>query len=147
MAERTRSTTQRPTTAKSDSATPGVETSAAQQRSDEAPREGAVGGGWRTTRLSLPFMSAEFRTPDVHVPGRHEMAAAARVVGSVMPSPTTALYYGGLAVTAALGAIEWPVAAAIGVGTALASKGKAAVEPRGAQRPAGRDETSVPGRA
>jgi hypothetical protein len=46
----------------------------------------------------------------------------------MMPSRSSMLFFGGLAVTAAVGAIEWPVAAAIGVGSALASRG--AVDPR-----------------
>ena len=45
----------------------------------------------------------------------------------MLPSGKSMLFFGGLAVTAAVGAIEWPVAAAIGVGSALASRG--AVDP------------------
>jgi hypothetical protein len=84
--------------------------------------------GGRTATLTLPFVTAEFRAPDLHVPSREELGAAARDVQSMLPSRSSMLFYGGLAVTVAIGAIEWPVAAAIGVGSALASRG--AADPR-----------------
>jgi hypothetical protein len=87
--------------------------------------------------VNLPFLTAQFRAPDVHLPSRDELAGVARGARSFLPSKGPALFYGGLAVTAAIGAIEWPVAAAIGVGTALARRGAANPEPRGAgPRPA-----------
>ncbi|MHA6796664.1 hypothetical protein ACVGVM_24595 [Pseudonocardia bannensis] len=72
-------------------------------------------------------MTAQFRAPDMHVPSAGELGGAAR---SLLPSPVATLYYSGLVVTAALGVIEWPVAAAIGVGTALASRGELDPLPR-----------------
>jgi len=50
----------------------------------------------------------------------------------MLPSRSSMLFFGALAVTAAVGAIEWPVAAAIGVGSALASRG--AADPRAGGR-------------
>jgi hypothetical protein len=86
----------------------------------------AGGGGGRArshgTRVDLPFVSAEFHRPDVHLPSTQDVTAAAQVVRSQMPSPTHALFYGGLAAGAILSVIEWPVALAIGVGTALVSR-------------------------
>ena len=95
-----------------------------------SPAEGSAEGS-RSATLNLPFMTAQFRAPELHMPGRDDLSGAARGVRSLLPSKTAALFYGGLAATAVLGAIEWPVAAAIGVGTALASKGAANPEPRG----------------
>lgn len=85
----------------------------------------------RTATLDLPFVTAQFRAPDLHVPSRQELGSAARGARSMLPSRSSMLFYGGLAVTAVVGAIEWPVAAAIGVGTALASRGAADPRPGG----------------
>jgi hypothetical protein len=79
----------------------------------------------RTATITLPFVTAQFRAPDLHVPSRDELGNAARGAWSMLPSRKSMLFYGGLAVTAAVGVIEWPVAAAIGVGSALASRGAA----------------------
>jgi hypothetical protein len=95
----------------------------------ERAREAQPAGGRRAATLNLPFVTAEFRAPDHLVPTRDDVAGAARGVRSWLPSGKSTLFYGGLAVTAALGAIEWPVAAAIGVGAALASRGAADVRP------------------
>ena len=84
--------------------------------------------GARTATLNLPFVTAQFRAPDLHVPSRKELGDAARGARSMLPSRSSMLFYGGLAATAVVGAIEWPVAAAIGVGSALASRG--ATDPR-----------------
>ncbi|GEL19221.1 hypothetical protein [Pseudonocardia asaccharolytica] len=106
------------------SATRGAET-----RTSGADQKEETGSG-RTATLNLPFVTAVFHPPDVHVPTREELNDAARRVGGLLPSGKSALYYGGLAATALAGVIEWPVAAAIGVGTALASRGEARPEPR-----------------
>jgi hypothetical protein len=104
-------TTQTPGTdgAGKDSATP---TEAAQQRSA------------RTATVNLPFVTATFRRPDIHlpqirVPNRQQALFAAQTVQSYLPSPRQAAYYGGLAALAAFEVLEWPVALAIGAGTAL----------------------------
>lgn len=86
----------------------------------------------RTATLRLPFVTAEFRAPDVRLPrlprpslpaprmpDRDEIAAVARTAGTYLPSPRKTAYVGGLAVLAAFEIIEWPVALAIGVGTAV----------------------------
>jgi hypothetical protein len=88
-------------------------------------------GGARTATLTLPFVTAQFRAPDLHVPSRKELGDAARGAWSMLPSRSSMLFYGGLAATAVVGAIEWPVAAAIGVGSALASRSAAASGPSG----------------
>ena len=93
-------------------------------RNTETTGAEATGGG-RTATLNLPFVTAQFRAPDLHVPSRQEVGDAARGAWSMLPSGSSMLFYGGLAATAVVGAIEWPVAAAIGVGSALASRGAA----------------------
>ena len=78
--------------------------------------------------MDLPFVTAQFRAPQIHLPrvslpsppiGRHEVTVAAQVARSYLPPPRQALYYGGLTLMAAFGILDWPVAAAIGVGTAV----------------------------
>jgi hypothetical protein len=109
----------------------------------EQPKEGN-GEGERSATLNLPFVTAQFRAPHLHLPGRADLDAAARGARSVLPSPKSLLFFGGLAATAVAGVIEWPVAAAIGVGTALASRGEANPEPRGGMPNVAQAETSGP---
>jgi hypothetical protein len=85
--------------------------------------------GTRTATVNLPFVTAQFRAPalpmpHVHVPDRREIDVAVRTVRSYLPSPRETVYYGGLALLAAFELIEWPVAAAIAVGTAVTGSGE-----------------------
>lgn len=75
--------------------------------------------------VELPFVTAQFHAPDVHVPGREDLSSAANAVRSQLPSRDHALFYGALGLSAAFAMIDWPVALAIGVGTALVSRGSA----------------------
>lgn len=84
--------------------------------------------GARSYRVNLPFVSAEFHAPRVSVP--HVPMPNRRTIGDTvgaardrLPSPGRIAFYGGLAAMAVLQLIEWPVAVALGVGTALASRG------------------------
>ncbi|MDQ3761716.1 MAG: hypothetical protein M3460_08445 [Actinomycetota bacterium] len=95
--------------------------------SQQNPRTlGEPGGGGskqaRTATVTLPFVTAQFRMPEVR------MDSAVRAVRSSLPTPERAAYYGGLAALAAFSVIDWPVAAAIGVGTEIARR--AATEQR-----------------
>ncbi|WP_214102596.1 hypothetical protein [Acrocarpospora catenulata] len=82
--------------------------------------------------LNLPMVSLQVHRP--HMPHMDtSWAERAMETGrKAMPPPERLIYYGGLGALAVIGAIEWPVAAAIGVGTMLASRARAA-----ARRPAG----------
>lgn len=81
----------------------------------------------RTTTVNLPFVTATFRMPEmpevkmpeVRMPTRGDMDAAVQTVQPYLPSAQQAAYYGGLAAIAAIELIEWPVALAIGAGTAV----------------------------
>ena len=106
------------------------EQSTAEDVRPSQPAEGRAEGS-RSATLNLPFVTAQFRAPDLHVPSRQDLGNVAQGARSMLPSGKSLLFYGGLAATAALGAIEWPVAAAIGVGTALASRGEANPQPGG----------------
>lgn len=72
--------------------------------------------------VNLPGVTAEFHRPDHYVPTRDDLAGAAETVRGYLPSRGMMAFYGGLGVLAAFSAIEWPVAAAIGVGTAYAQR-------------------------
>lgn len=87
------------------------------------------------TTVRLPFVTAEFHRPDVQLPGRAEVEGAIGTVRKSLPPPEQMIYYGGLAALAVFSVIEWPVAAAIGVGTAIAQRATAHSS-GGRQRPA-----------
>jgi hypothetical protein len=95
---------------------------------DEAGTAQKDTGHPRTATVNLPFVTAQFHAPDLHLPKprQPEMGAALQRARNFLPSPQQALYYGGLGLMAALELVEWPVAAAIGVGTALARRGTGA---------------------
>ncbi|HEY8374225.1 MAG TPA: hypothetical protein VIL00_15925 [Pseudonocardiaceae bacterium] len=121
--KQTRTTTQEPATT--------ARRRTAQGHQEQAEREQKP----RTATLQLPFVTAEFRMPRVPLPrlplpplrmprvSSEEVAGAVNTVRSMLPSPQRAAYYAGLGVAAALEVIEWPVAVAVGAGTALASRG------------------------
>lgn len=76
-----------------------------------------------STTVDLPFVTAQFRIPDVALPtSREDLASAADSVRAQMPSRDHSLFYGGLALGTAFAFIEWPVALAIGVGHALLTR-------------------------
>jgi hypothetical protein len=142
----------------------------------------------RSATVNLPFVTAEFRMPQVHLPTVHlpavhlpavhlpavhlpavhlpavrppslptpgsprptqqapqEPAPAASGSDSPLFSRDRLVYYLGLGALAALEVIEWPVAVAIGVGTAIAGRRP---EPQAQAHPAaGADVARPPGDA
>lgn len=80
------------------------------------------------TAITLPYVTAELHTTKVQlpgfpgIPGRKELTSAVETVRGQLPSPGQALFYGGLTAAAAFSLIEWPVAAAIGIGNALVQR-------------------------
>lgn len=106
-----------------------------------APRSTATAPAPRTATLNTPFVTAQFRVPEMHLPEIHpptpDMSFFRERVEFVLntakpylPSREQALYFGGLSVMAAIELIDWPVAVAIAVGNALVP-GRA---PRSAER-------------
>jgi hypothetical protein len=89
-----------------------------------AEREGE---GRRTATLNLPFVTAQFRKPELHLPrlGRPDVGAAAGTAAAKARSlsPAELAYYAGLGLLAVVEVIEWPVALVVGAGTALARSG------------------------
>lgn len=93
------------------------------------PAEGRFAGR-RSATVDLPFVTARFVVPDLQLPSRAELGWVVHTAQSMLPSGRSLLFFGGLAATAIAGIIEWPVAAAIGVGSALAGQGATNPEPR-----------------
>ncbi|WP_182902218.1 hypothetical protein [Microbispora sp. H10830] len=81
--------------------------------------------------LNLPFLRLQLRAPEMHLPhvgmphisGR-DVGHAMDVARTFLPPPERIMYYGGLGALAALGILEWPVAAAIGAGTMIAQRAR-----------------------
>jgi hypothetical protein len=103
------------------------------ERADEVrparPADGRFEGR-RSATVNLPFVTARFRVPDLQPPSREEFGWVVQTARSMLPSGRTLLFFGGLTATAIAGVIEWPVAAAIGIGSALAAQGTTNPEPR-----------------
>jgi hypothetical protein len=57
-------------------------------------------------------------------PGMDRMAEAGRSAASHLPSRERLAFYGALGAMAAFEVISWPVAAAVGVGTAIAGRNR-----------------------
>jgi hypothetical protein len=93
---------------------------------ERKPAEQGPDGGALT--LNLPMITLKVRKPELpsmHLPdvGR-DVGHAVDTVKTFLPPPERIMYYGGLGVLAAVGMIEWPVAAAIGVGTMIAQRAR-----------------------
>ena len=124
------------------------EMSATAEQVNTAHPEMSEGKQARTATVNLPFVTAQFRAPDVHLPnvphpslasvplvGRlplprvpeaagRQMADAARVVGSVLPEREQVAFFAGLGAVAAFGVIDWPVAGAVAAGTVIAKRAR-----------------------
>jgi hypothetical protein len=89
--------------------------------------EEAASPGRRSITIPLPnFNIPTPSLPRMPLPSQHAVVMTAYRVGDVVqknaPSADQLLYYGGLGALAAFGAIEWPVAAAIGAGVWVARR-------------------------
>jgi hypothetical protein len=82
----------------------------------------------RTATVNLPFVTAQFRLPELPVDRLRamspELGQVARGAASFLPPPERLAYYTGLGALAAFQVIEWPVAVAIGAGTAVAGRSR-----------------------
>lgn len=61
----------------------------------------------RTATVNLPFVTAQFRMPEIDLGSA--MGSAVGAVRSSLPTPAGAVYYGGLVALAAFSVIDWPV--------------------------------------
>jgi hypothetical protein len=72
--------------------------------------------------VPLPVLTPHLKVVHVPAPGMSYVGDAGRVVAGYLPPPDRLAFYGGLGLAAVLGAIDWPVATAIGIGTMIARK-------------------------
>ncbi|WP_239341478.1 hypothetical protein [Frankia sp. CiP3] len=107
---------------------------------------GQLGAGYpHTATLRTPFATAHIEVP--RAPGTGMKMGPVR-----LPSPTQTAFYLGLGVLAIAEIVEWPIAAAIGVGTYVAQHSRADTSAsqarRGpAARPAARPQQDQPAEA
>lgn len=89
-----------------------------------AQRPAARAGTANENRVNVPIpvLTPHLKMLHVPTPGKTYVEDAGRVVAGYLPPPERLAFYGGLGVAAVLGAIDWPVAAAIGVGTMVARR-------------------------
>ncbi|GGP12565.1 hypothetical protein LDL08_19040 [Nonomuraea glycinis] len=99
-------------------------------------RDEVASNGKEPRRIDMPMLGIEIRRREVemphvpmpHVPMPHiskqEFGHYVDVARTILPPPERVAYYGALGALAIFGAIEWPVAAAIGVGMAITQRGR-----------------------
>ncbi|MBX6768075.1 MAG: hypothetical protein IRY90_13145 [Actinomadura rubrobrunea] len=73
-------------------------------------------------------------TPHLGLSG-HQVVDAGKAVASSLPPPGRLAYYTGLGALAVFGLVDWPVAAAIGVGVAVARRATRGQQRTGQARP------------
>ncbi len=76
--------------------------------------------------MTVPVVNVQLPVLRARIPGLGAGAAqtrwAAQAVRANLPPTERLLYYGGLGLMATVGVLEWPVAAAVGVGVWLAGR-------------------------
>lgn len=103
--------TARSSRAKAEAKSPET-TTAARRRAETHAEEGV--------EVPVPVLTPKVRVMHIPMPGMSYMVDAGRLMAGYLPPPERLAFYGGLGLAAVLGAIDWPVAAAIGVGTMIA---------------------------
>ncbi len=116
-------TAQRQGTARQQGTTQRQESTRQRTAERTTSAERADGGQSGATTVDLPFVTAQFRVPEMRLPSGEDFNSAANSVRSQLPSREDSMFYGGLAAGAAFALIDWPVALAIGVGHAMLSRG------------------------
>lgn len=131
-------------------ATTGTSKASSERSAGGERKQSAASSGGRSTArtatVNLPFVTATFRKPEttlpaVRMPNRKDVDAAVQTMQPYLPSPQQAACYGALAALAAVELIEWPVALAIGAGTAVVQRAQSS-EQRGGQRRSGQEATT-----
>jgi hypothetical protein len=100
--------------------TPARKTTAAERGREPRARARAAG----EAVVPIPVITPRVKVLKLHVPppGMAYVEDAGRVMASYLPPPERLAFYGGLGAAAIFGIIDWPVAAAIGLGTVIARR-------------------------
>lgn len=117
------------TTGKAKTKTAAPRKTKASQRTTKRPAKAS--GEERMARLPVPVVTPHMKVIHVPAPGLPDVSGAGRSLVAHLPPREQLAYYGGLGVMAAVGMISWPVAAAIGVGIAVARHARGAVNGAG----------------
>lgn len=121
-----RRTPTRATSKRTASKTSGARTSAAKPPASKTTptRSSAARSSANGATVKVPLVTPHVRMYKVHVPvpGKAYMSDAGHIVAGYMPPPDRMAFYGGLGLAAVVGILDWPVAAAIGVGTMVARR-------------------------
>lgn len=119
--------------------TSGARTTGAATATAERPSARARTTNGNRVDVPVPVLTPHMKVVHVPAPGMSYVGDAGRLIAGYLPPPERLAFYGGLGVAAVLGAIDWPVAAAIGIGTMIARR---AGRGMGAMSGAGRQQTS-----
>lgn len=87
-----------------------------------AARPSATRAGGNGVDVPLPVLTPHLKTVHVPTPGMSYVEDAGRTVAAYLPPPGRLAFYGGLGIAAVAGLLDWPVAAAIGIGTVVARR-------------------------
>jgi hypothetical protein len=101
----------------------GRKQKAARQGGGQAETTTKAGGGGVTVPVPIVIPRVKVYHPSVLGPSR--VGRAGRSVAGRLPSPGRLAFYGGLGAAAVSGVIGWPVAVAIGAGTAIVRRARA----------------------
>jgi hypothetical protein len=72
--------------------------------------------------VPIPVLTPHMKVMHLRTPRMAYMEDAGRMVAAYMPPPERIAFYGGLGVAAVVGLLDWPVAAAIGIGAVVARR-------------------------
>jgi hypothetical protein len=101
-------------------------TSSTAKSSTQQTKSAKSAGASSAAAIPVPYLTAQLHTHRVELPslpGSTQVTETVTAVRDRLPSTETMLFYGGLTAAAAFSVIEWPVAAAIGIGTAVVQRG------------------------
>jgi hypothetical protein len=98
----------------------------------------------RGATIPVPVVTPHLNIFKLHVsgPGVPNVGGAGRAVASHLPSAERVAFYGGLGAAAVFGVLEWPVAVAIGLGTAIAHHARGSAQPELARPESARPEAA-----
>jgi hypothetical protein len=116
-----------------------------QARPDEEKDEGGrPSASARGATIPVPVVTPHLNVFKLHVsgPGVPDVGGAGRAVASHLPSAERMAFYGGLGAAAVFGVLEWPVAAAIALGTAIARRGHGSAQPESGRPESARQEAA-----